>query len=142
MSETVVQNRESQLGEYLYLLRQLSRELERGMQAITRNSLTELEDSVASQQELSSKLSELSQDASMRLKEHPLVTPPLSEFALKDQIRAASAELEQLNRQYSALLHHASHSVALMVSLFSSFQGKIQEGSGSGSEYRTWSCRI
>jgi flagellar biosynthesis/type III secretory pathway chaperone len=142
MSETVGQDREAQLGEYLHLLRQLSRELERGMTAITQNSLTELEDSVTSQQALSVRLEELSQDACMRLKEHPLVAPPLSESGLKDQIRAASAELQQLNHRYSALLHHASHSVALMVSLFSSFQGKIQEGSGSGSGYRTWSCRI
>lgn len=142
MSETVIQNREGQLGEYLQLLRQLSSEIERGMQAISRNSIAELEDSIASQQALSARLSELSQDAPQRLSEHPLVAPPLSESALKDQIRAASVELQQLNRRYSALLDHASHSVALMVSLFSSFHGKIQEGSGSGREYRTLSCRI
>lgn len=142
MSETVVQNREGQLGEYLQLLRQLSSEIERGMQAITHNSIAELEDSIASQQALSARLGELSQDASQRLNEHPLVAPPLSESGLKDQIRAASAELQLLNGRYSVLLEHASHSVALMVSLFSSFHGKIQEGSGDGCEFRTLSCRI
>lgn len=142
MSETVVLEREAQLEEYLDLLRLLSSELERGMRAIAQNSLTEFEDSVASQQALSARLGELSQDASLRLNDHPLVAPPLSESGLKSQIRAASAELQHLNGQYSALLQHASHSVALMVSLFSSFQGNLQEGSGTGYAARTLSCRV
>lgn len=142
MSETVVLEREAQLGEYLELLRLLSSELERGMRAISQNSLIEFEDSVASQQALSARLGELSQDASLRLNDHPLVAPPLSESGLKNQIRAASAELQHLNRQYSVLLEKASHSVALMVSLFSSLQGNLQEGSGTGCVSRTMSCRV
>ena len=46
------------------------------------------------------------------------------------QIHGAAETLQTLNKRYSALLKHSSRSVALMVSLFSSFRGQIQEAAG------------
>jgi hypothetical protein len=60
----------------------------------------------------------------------------------KTQLRAASAELQNLNQRYAALLKHSSRSVAMMASLFSSFQGQFQEASGPRLKHQTWSCQM
>ena len=142
MIETVVQDRNRKLAEYLQLLRLLAFELDRAMKAITQNSLTALEDSVANQQVFSDRLVELAEDLCRPASERPLPTPPPANSELTDQICAASNALQNLNRRYSGLLKHSSHSVALMVSLFSSFQGKMQEDSGPRLKQTTWSCQI
>ena len=58
------------------------------------------------------------------------------------QIHGAAETLQTLNQRYSALLQHSSRSVALMVSLFSSFRGQIQEASGPRLKQQTWSCQM
>jgi hypothetical protein len=147
MMETVVEERASQLGEYLQLLRLLATELEGAMRAITERSLSELEESISNQQAVSTRLAELAQEVSRNLRETSLNTASVADGELKDQIVSASATLQQLNRRYSLLVNYSSHSVALMVSLFSSFQGQmyqrpIQEGSGARPKQHTWSCQI
>lgn len=108
------------------------------MQAIVRNDLPELEDSVAVQQELSERLTALA--GSMRA-ELPLLAPVPADAALQTQIRSAATELQQLNMRYSLLLEHSGRSVAMMASLFNSFRGQIQKGAGGGSQ-QTLSCRV
>lgn len=142
MNATFVQGRDGKLGEYLQLLRLLACELERATQALTENSLTTLEDSIANQQAFAERLGALSSDLGRRLQEHSIDASPLAENDMKKKILAASASLEKLNRRYTLLLNHSIHSVALMVSLFRSFQGQIQEGSGPGLREHTWSCQI
>ena len=56
MSATAVQDRNGKATEYLQLLRSLSFEMEKAMQAIAGNALPDLEESVASQQVLSARL--------------------------------------------------------------------------------------
>jgi hypothetical protein len=138
---TGIQERNGKLEENLRLLRSLAQELERAMQAIARNSLEDLEDSIANQQSLSAQLVELRGDVAGLLKKN---TPSPIEIDedLMQQVRAASSTLQLLNRRYSALLHHSSRSVEMMVSLFSSFRGQIQEDSGPGLKYQTWSCQV
>lgn len=142
MIETVVQDRNSKLAEYLQLLRLMAFELNRAMQAMVQNSPTGLEDSLANQQIFSDRLGELADDLCRPANDRFISTSPDTDNGMTDQIRAASDALQTLNRRYAALIKHSSHSVALMVSLFSSFQGQMQEDSGSRLKQHTWSCQI
>ncbi len=142
MIETVDQDRNSNLEEYLRLLRLMAFELDRAMHAIIHNSLSALEDSVVNQQAFSARLGELAGDLSRPTPDRSLTSSSLADSGLKDQIHAASDALQNLNCRYSMLLKHSSHSVALMVSLFSSFQGRMQEDSGPRLKQHTWSCQI
>jgi len=142
MIETVNQDRNSNLEEYLQLLRLMAFELDRAMQAIVQNSLTALEDSVGNQQAFSARLGELADNLGNSGKKRTLSSSSFIEGGLKDQILSASDTLEKLNRRYSSLLKHSSRSVALMVSLFSSFQGQMQEDSGPRLKLHTWSARF
>ena len=142
MIESVAQDRESKLAEYLQLMRLMAFELDRAMKAIADNSLQALEDSVANQQVFSDRLGELAEDLCRPASERSVSQAKEVNSRLMEQIGAASDTLQNLNRRYSALLKHSSHSVALMVSLFSSFQGQMQEDSGARLKQHTWSCQI
>jgi hypothetical protein len=146
MIETVVQDRNIKLAEYLQLLRLMAYELNRAMQAMMQNSLTGLEDSLANQHIFSDRLSELADDLCSPVREQSISSSTDSDsdpnIDLGDQIRAASDALQTLNRRYSALIKYSSHSVGLMVSLLSSFQGQMQEDSGARLKQQTWSCQI
>ncbi len=138
------QDRSGKAAEHLQLLRSLSDELERAMQAIARNALAEFEESITNQQILSARLSKLADELSAPLAPEP--NPRHSASTVEDdlmhQIHAASNTLQKLNLRYSILLQHSSRSAALMASLFSSLQGNFQEVSGPRSKYQTWSCRM
>jgi septal ring factor EnvC (AmiA/AmiB activator) len=107
------------------------------MEAIVRNDLAELEDSIAAQEDLSQQLSALAG----HLREEPSALKAAG-TSLQAQIEQAGAELHRLNLRYSILLDHSSRSVAIMASLFNSFRGQIQEGTGAGSKQQTWSCQM
>ena len=129
-------------GEHLQLLRSLASELERAMAAMSRDDLQELEDSVANQQELSLQLSRLADELSASAQACYPLPSPLADSDLMGEIRTATGELQTLNFRYSILLQHSSRSVALMASLFTSFQGQLQEASGPRLKHQTWSCRM
>jgi len=128
--------------EHLHVLRSLAAELQRAISAISSNNLHELEDSITTQQDLSSRLhqlaSELSHSASSP---SPSASGPVS-AELMPEIRAAAAELQVLNRRYSILIRNSSRSVALMVSLFNSFTGQLKEVPGARLKLQTWSCQV
>ncbi len=128
--------------EYLQSLRSLTHELERAMQAIAHNNLSELEESIESQQILSARLGELANDMCVPLEADSAISLPRLEDDLGQQIRSASASLQNLNLRYAALLKHSSRSLARMTSLFSSFQGHFQEASGPRLKHQTWSCQM
>jgi hypothetical protein len=137
-----VQERSRQAVEYLYVLRSLAAELERAMRAIAHNSLLELEESVANQQTLSTRLGELVDELCVPLEavQQDYKVPADSDRV--SEIRVASEALQNLNRRYAALLKHSSHSVALMASLFNSCKGQFQEASGPRLKQQTWSCQM
>jgi flagellar biosynthesis/type III secretory pathway chaperone len=118
-------------GEHLELMRALAHELERAMQAIARNDLRELEDSIAIQQSLCLRLSISSQQfaESSRMSAG---TAQLPDPEIKRQIGDATDELKKLNQRYSILLMHSSRSAQMMALLFSSYRGQIKEASGQG----------
>jgi hypothetical protein len=142
MTLTQVQDRNGKLGEYLELLHSMADELDRSMRAIAQNSLSTLEDSIANQQAFAGRLSELAEELSEPARTRSVVGHQNDDEALMLQIRGAADTLQTLNRRYAALIKLSSHSVGLMVSLFNSFKGQIQEGSGAGLKQQTWSCQV
>jgi hypothetical protein len=136
-----LQDRNSKLTEYLELLHAMACEIDRSMQAIAQNSLPTLEDSIAIQQALASRLRDLANDLSVDPAKNPSTSPRPQDEELVRQIRSAADTLQSLNSRYSALLKLSSRSVALMVSLLSSYRGQIQEGTGARLKLQTWSCR-
>lgn len=142
MIANCLQDRNGKVEEYLQLLRLLACELERAMHAIAQNSLSEFEDCVCSQEALSARLTELAGELNFSARNGAPAGLPRPIDDLMMQIHAASGTLELLNQRYAALLQHSSRSVALMVSLFDSFKGNLQEGTGVRSKLQTWSCRM
>jgi hypothetical protein len=137
-----VQDRNRQATEYLQLLRSLAGELEIAMQAISRNALSDLEESVADQQVLSARLGILGGELSVPREANPTTSRTRIDKDLMNQILIANNELQKLNRGYAALFKHSSRSAALMASLLGSFKGQFQEASGPRLKYQTWSCQI
>lgn len=142
MTSSSIQDRNGKLEEYLQLLRSMGFELERAMSAISQNSIQALEESIANQEAFSTRLVELADDLGQSPNVTAAVRQPLADEGLMDHIQAASDSLQKLNRRYSALLKYSSRSVALMVSLFSSYQGQFQEESGPRLKLQTWSCQM
>ncbi len=136
------QDRNRQATEYLQTLRSLSSELEVALHAISQNSLSGFEESVADQQVLSARLRMLAGELSSSRDANPATSRTRIDKELRSEILIAAEELQKLNRGYAALLQHSSHSVALMMSLVGSFKGQLQEASGPGSKYQTWSCQM
>jgi hypothetical protein len=137
-----VRTRSVKSEEHLQLLRSLAFELERAMDAMSRNDLQDLEESVANQQELSQQLGQLADDLGSSAQTSDPIPSPSTDSDLMSEIRTAAVELQRLNFRYSVLLQHSSRSVALMTSLFTSFQGQLQEASGPRLKHQTWSCRV
>jgi len=122
MTATQVQDRNGKAAEYLELLQSLASEMEKAMQAIAHNALPDLEESVASQQIMSTRLLVLADEISPSLKANPAVSQVGADADMVQQVQAAGDTLQKLNRRYAALLQHSSRSVALMASLFSSYK--------------------
>jgi hypothetical protein len=142
MIAAATQDRSSKAAEYLLLLRSMASELEKAMHAIAGNALPDLEESVANQQVLSARLTVLAGEISGPLATNSAPSAPPIDADLKRQILIANDALQTLNRSYAALLQHSSRSIALMVSLFSSFRGQFKEASGPRLKHQTWSCQV
>jgi len=112
------------------------------MHAIAQNALPDLEESVASQQALSSRLTALVNEICVPLEAEASASQTLLNENAMQQIRIASESLRNLNRRYAALLQHSSRSIALMAALFNSVKGQIKEASGPRLKYQTWSCQM
>ena len=147
MTAAGVPDRNGKAAEYLQLLRLLAGEMERAMRAIAHNALPDLEESVESQQRISARLVALAGELSAPLESGPIAASPAAspnkiDDDMMQQVRVAGDALQALNRRYAALLEHSSRSVALMTSLFNSFQGKFKEASGPRLKHQTWSCQM
>lgn len=142
MMYALMTDRDVKVEEYLQLLQGLARELQRAMTAIAANSLADFEESVSNQQEMSVRLAELASE--LRGSQTPKSTA--QEVSANDglmlQIQVASAALQSLNQRYAALILHSSRSVAMMVSLFNSIKGNLQEVPGARPKLQTWSCEV
>lgn len=142
MTQTRFNDRDGKVEEYLQLMRALARELERAMRAIAQNSISDLEESISNQHALSARLTELASSLNIAGTSAPSasVVDPADDLML--QIRVASAALQNLNHRYAALIMHSSRSVAMMVSLFNSFQGNLREAPDTRPKLQTLSCQV
>jgi hypothetical protein len=139
MTTNPAQDRNGRLGEYLEHLQSMAQELERSMEAIAANTLTPLEESIANQQAIAIRLRELARDLSKPAEGEPAAAAPTDE-SLMLQIRDAAERLKNLNKKYSALLKLSTHSVGLMISLYTSSKGQMKENVGPALKRQTWSC--
>ena len=128
--------------EYLEATHSLLHELERAMLAISRNGLTDLEESLAAQELLTLRLRGLRPQSSVFSDTQPECLRSALDKEMATELVRAQTELQAVNRVYDAVLGYSTHSAALMKSLLGSGQGKFQEASGSRSKYQTWSCRM
>ena len=142
MTTADARDRDLKAAEYLLLLRSMTGELERAMQAIARNALPDFEESIDSQQVLSARLARLAEELCAPLNARTSIASAAMDKDMMREIRSADETLQGLNQRYAALLQHSSRSIALMASLFSSFQGQFQEASGPRSKHQTWSCQM
>jgi len=117
----------------------LGGELERAIQAIAENSLIDLEESVAHQQQLGVKLHALADGLSPQLDDDAPISTSLSGDIVY-QIHAATEVLQNLNLCYAALLRHSSRCTGQMTALFQTFEG--QDSIGPGTKRQTWSCTM
>lgn len=140
MTGADAQTRSQAAGEHLALLRSLARELERAIEAIAHNNLTELEESIATQQDLSAQLSHLAIHRREAGTQPP--SPHNLDVDLRGDIQTAAAALQNLNRRYSLLIEHSSRSAAQMAALFRSFRGQFQEASGVRENHTALSCQV
>ena len=140
-NDTEIQNWKA--VEYLQGLHALAAELEYAMQAIARNRIADLEDSIVNQQLLSSRLEKLISELCM-----PRQSFDPDDQAQRDfennlgEIQIASDVLRKLNQRYAALLRHSGRSMALMATLYGSFTGEFKEASGPRLSHPTWSCQM
>lgn len=138
VSETPGRNQ--QAAEYLGLLHSLSSELEHAIEAITTNSVVDLEESIANQYLLSARIISASHDLHQPVQLAAGASQGTSDNVM-DQIHSAARRLQTLQQHYSAVLQYSSRSVSLMIVLFKSIQGEYQE-TNSGMKQQTWSCEI
>ncbi len=142
MNEARAQDRNQMAAEYLGLLNSLAMEMERAMEAITQNRLSDLEESVALQQVMSGKLSTLVDELCGPLQADARIPGSGLGIGQQLEILLASKGLHSLNQRYAALLRHSTRSVALMASFLGSLKGQMQEASGPRLKHQTWSCQM
>ncbi len=146
MTGAVVPDPNRQAAEYLHLLQSLAEELEVAMRAISRNALLDFEESLMDQEALGARLRMLASEASLFRQRNPAEvsadSPAGIDSELASRIIRASTTLQQLNREYAALLQYSSRSAAMMVSLLSGCKGQFQEASGPRLKVQTWSCQM
>lgn len=146
MTGAVVPDPNRRAAEYLQLLQSLAEELEVAMGAISRDALLDLEESLVDQEALGARLRMLAGEASLFRQRNPAAasarSPAGIDSELANRMIRASNTLQQLNREYAALLQYSSRSAAMMVSLLSSCKGQFQEASGSRLKVQTWSCQM
>ncbi len=142
MTDTGATDRAERIRDYLDTAHSLVRELERAMSAISCNSLSDLEESLAEQEVLTVRLRSLRRQLWVFNGSQSSYLRPALGTELPSDLVTAHDTLQAVNRVYETVLVHSSHSAALMTSLLSSAKGNLQEVSGPRLKYQTWSCQI
>ena len=136
-----VETRNELAATYLQQLQALASEICGAMEAISSNSLTALQESVARQEMLCAEVAMVAHAFGHRspAPEQPLVP---AETPVEAKIRAARGAILELNLQYGALLKHSGRTIALLLSLCRSHTGRSQEARGPRLKQKTWSCEM
>jgi hypothetical protein len=142
MNDKAVQTHEELAASYLQQLQALAFEISVAMDAIARNAITTLQESVAKQEMLCAVLANLAHTIGEPVTSSERLSLVLTDNSVARKIRATSMAIQDLNLQYAALLKHSGRSIALLVSLCRSHTGQLQEAGGSRSKHQTWSCEM
>jgi hypothetical protein len=142
MTVEALQTRNDAAHAYHQQLQDLALELQNAITAITSNSISGLEESVAKQEMLCSSLSSLAKTLSngVRSSEQPLL--PSLDSDVSQKISSANRAIHDLNLQYASLLKHSGRSIALLSALCKSHTGQFPEARGSRMKHQTWSCEV
>ncbi len=141
MNDQAVQTHDQLAAGYLQHLRALAGEISVAMDAVARNAIATLHESVDRQEMLCVLLAKLALSDS---KHNPSSgrLPVFSDSSVASEIQVATGAIRDLNLQYAALLNHSGRSIELLLSLCRSHTGQLQEAAGSRSKRQTWSCEI
>jgi hypothetical protein len=142
MNDEAVQTHDQLAASYLQQLQALAFEISVAMDAIARNAITSLQESVAKQEMLCAVLANLAHTIGEPLTSSERLSLVLTDNSVARKIRVTSMAIQDLNLQYAALLKHSGRSIALLVSLCRSHTGQLQEAGGSRSKRQTWSCEM
>jgi hypothetical protein len=142
MNDEALQKRNQIAANYLQEMQDLAFEITVAMNAISSNTLSEFQESVARQEMLCSSLASMARNKSegFRSSEKPLHFSIDAGIELK--IRAAGGAIRALNLQYAALLKHSGKTIALLSSLCRTHTGQFQEARGPRLKHQTWSCEM
>ncbi len=130
--------------ECLTTLHGLAGQVEAASNAVVRQDLAALHNSLALQEVSCRRLANLRYRSGERLTR--LLELPEPEDGLDSnlllRIKSAAASLLALNRGYSALLTHSGDTLRLLAGLYRSYYGSSQPTASSGNGVRTWSCEL
>lgn len=142
MNEEALQKRDQIAATYLQEMQELAFEIKVAMDAISSNTLSRFQESVARQEMLCASLVSMVNTVGegFRSSEQPLRSG--LEPSVEVKIRTASGALRDLNLQYAALLKHSGRTIALLALLCRSHSGQFQEARGPRLKHQTWSCEM
>ena len=132
-----VETRNELAATYLQQLQSLASEISGAMEAISSNSLTALQESIARQEMLCAQVA-----TAARAFDQPGQSLAPAEAPMESKIHAARGAILELNLQYGALLKHAGRTIAILLSLCRSHTGRTQEARGPRLKQKTWSCEM
>jgi hypothetical protein len=142
MNDKAAQTHDQLAASYLQQLQALAFEISVAMDAIARNAITTLQESVAKQEMLCAVLANLAHTIGEPVTSSERLSLVLTDNSVARKIRATSMAIQDLNLQYAALLKHSGRSIALLVSLCRTHTGQLQEAGGPRSKRQTWSCEM
>jgi hypothetical protein len=128
--------------DYLTSLHCLAGELEKAMNCIASQELSQLQQSIKVQQAACSRLAHLQRGKSIKLAGDAAVMTLCEDSDLSFQIQEAIGAVLLLNKRYAALLKHSGETLRLFAGLFRSYQGPTQPTSGIQVSFQTWSCEV
>jgi hypothetical protein len=142
MNGAARQTRDLIAATYLQHLQELAFEISVATKAISANSLSKFQESVARQEMLCASLASMANTVNDEFRSSEQPSLPGIDSALERKIKAAQLAIRELNLQYAALLRHSGRSIALLSLLCKSQTGQFQEARGPRSKHQTWSCEM
>jgi hypothetical protein len=142
MNDEAAQTYDQLATSYLQQLQALAFEISVAMDAIARNAINNLQESVAKQEMLCAVLASLANSIGAPATSSERMPLGLSDNSVARKIQATTTVIQDLNLQYAALLKHSGRSIALLVSLCRTHTGQFQEAGLSRLKRQTWSCEM
>lgn len=138
---TLTQDIRSEAEEYLQGLQELTRQMDRAMEAIVTRSLPTFEECIHQQRMTCARMAEVASSLGAGSVRDPSSPTRISLDAdLAARIEAAAVTLGALHRRYWALLKHSGETMQLFARLFRSYGGLGQPVTGMQPHRNTWSC--